>query len=121
MFDLVCTAISMVGLTFVNVSIYQMMRGAAIVFVALLKEFFLGDSLKKYQWIGITWNVLSIILVGLTAILAPQSDSSTTGSPILGILMILFAAFIGALQFSFEGMQWRVFSNMNAFLLVPNI
>jgi hypothetical protein len=37
MFDLCCSALSMYGLTFVNVSVYQMLRGGAIVFVALLK------------------------------------------------------------------------------------
>ena len=41
-FDLSATFLSMCGLNYVNVSIYQMLRGAAIVFVAILKEFFLG-------------------------------------------------------------------------------
>ena len=41
LFDLVATALCMYGLLYVNVSIYQMLRGAAIIFVALLKQFYL--------------------------------------------------------------------------------
>lgn len=50
MFDLVATALCMYGLLYVNVSIYQMLRGSAIIFVAILKQFALGDKLYKFQW-----------------------------------------------------------------------
>jgi len=102
LFDLVCTIFGMCGLMFVNVSIYQMMRGAAIVFVALLKEFFLGDKLKKYHWVGIFWNFVSIVLVGATAVLAPAASASTSSNSILGISLILLAALMGSLQYAFE-------------------
>ncbi len=36
-------------------------------FVALLKQFVLGDRLKKYMWVGIFWNVVSIFLIGQCA------------------------------------------------------
>lgn len=102
LFDLVCTVLGMCGLMFVNVSIYQMMRGGAIVFVAVLKEFFLGDKLKRYHWVGIFWNVVSIVLVGATAVLQPAASASTSSNSILGIAMILLAALMGALQYAFE-------------------
>jgi drug/metabolite transporter (DMT)-like permease len=50
MFDLVATALCMYGLLYVNVSVYQMLRGSAIIFVAILKHFALGDKLYKFQW-----------------------------------------------------------------------
>lgn len=85
LFDLAATALAMFGLMHVNVSIYQMLRGGSIVFVALLKHFMLGDKLKTFMWAGVFWNVVSIILVGLTAYLAASGgggggDASDTSS-----------------------------------------
>ena len=51
-FDLVATGLSMMGLVYVEVSVSQMLRGAAIVFVAFLKHFALKDKLKPYMWMG---------------------------------------------------------------------
>ena len=69
MFDLTATACCMFGLRYVDVSIYQMLRGGSIVFVALLKHFALKDKLKKFMWIGVVWNVVAICLVGYVALL----------------------------------------------------
>lgn len=109
MFDLVATALCMFGLRYVNVSIYQMLRGGAIVFVAILKQFVLGDKLKKFMWIGVFWNVLSIVLVGLTAMLSLNSDdgsssgsSSQYSNPMVGIMLILCGALVQSLQYAFE-------------------
>ena len=108
-FDLCSTFLSMCGLNYVNVSIYQMLRGAAIVFVAILKQFFLHDALSNFQWIGIFWNVVAIFLVGGVAMITPQgagsgSDDSVSESndPGLGIALILAAALVGAFQYAFE-------------------
>ena len=108
LFDLIATALCMFGLLYVDVSIYQMLRGGAIVFVAILKHTVLGDKLKKFMWVGVGWNVLSIILVGLTAMLsasssAPSSASSVDGaaparSPLVGVVLILLGALVQSLQ-----------------------
>ena len=107
-FDLTATFLSMCGLNYVNVSIYQMLRGAAIVFVAILKQFFLNDPLNNYQWIGIFWNVVAILLVGGVAMVTPQGASgsddaaSQNDDPGLGIALILLSALVGAFQYAFE-------------------
>jgi len=64
LFDLIATALCMFGLRYVDVSIYQMLRGGSIVFVALLKQFYLMDKLKRFMWVGVLWNVVSICFVG---------------------------------------------------------
>jgi drug/metabolite transporter (DMT)-like permease len=79
-FDLVATCLCMYGLLFVSVSVYQMLRGSAIVFVAILKTVVLKDSLKRFQWVGIGLNVASIVLVGLTAMLIEQSEASASSA-----------------------------------------
>jgi drug/metabolite transporter (DMT)-like permease len=75
------------------------------VFVALLKQFVLGDALKKYMWVGIFWNVVSIILVGITAVLSISSgegEDGEAGNPLLGICLILGGALVQSLQYAFE-------------------
>ena len=98
LFDLAATALCMFGLTRVAVSVYQMLRGAAIVFVAILKHFVLKDKLAKYMWVGVGLNVVSIVLVGATA----QSADSGQGDPLVGVALILAGAFVQSLQYAFE-------------------
>ncbi|CAE7689493.1 SLC35F6, partial [Symbiodinium microadriaticum] len=103
LFDLVATALCMYGLRYVNVSIYQMLRGAAIVFVALLKQFVLKDTLRSFMWIGVFWNVVSIVLVGVTAMFSsPESDDQAENKPLVGVILILAGALVQSLQYAFE-------------------
>jgi hypothetical protein len=92
---------------YIGVSIYQMLRGGAIIFVALLKHYMLKDKLKKFMWVGVFWNVVAIILVGATAIFSPSGDGSgaTEGypsNPALGVSLVLAGAFVQSLQYAFE-------------------
>lgn len=97
-FDLTATALAMFGLTYITVSIYQMLRGGAIVFVAILKHFALGDKLAPFMWVGVALNVVSIVMVGLTAQGGPASDKN----PLIGVGLILCGALVQALQYAFE-------------------
>jgi hypothetical protein len=90
--------------------------GSAIVFVAILKQFVLKDVLKRYMWVGIALNVLSIVLVGFTAMMidaasAPAAAEAAAaagepvaagGSAMLGVVLILLGAFVQSLQYVFE-------------------
>ena len=111
LFDLVATALCMFGLRHVSVSVYQMLRGGAIVFVALLKQFILGDKLKKFMWVGVGWNVVSIILVGAVAMYSSMNLKVVEGAPpqtadeqdpLFGVFLILMGAFVQSLQYAFE-------------------
>lgn len=103
LFDLVATALCMYGLLYVNVSIYQMLRGAAIIFVALLKQFVLKDTLRSYMWVGVFWNVVSIVLVGATAMFSsPESEDPNQNKPLTGVILILLGALVQSLQYAFE-------------------
>lgn len=70
----------------------------------------LHHPLARYQWIGIAFNVLSIVLVGMTALLSQsnsesiegRSDSRYSNSPLTGVILILCGAFVQALQYAFE-------------------
>lgn len=89
--------------------------GSAIVFVAILKQFVLKDVLKRYMWVGIALNVLSIVMVGFTAMMidaatapsaaevaADPAGAAAGGSAMLGVVLILLGAFVQSLQYVFE-------------------
>lgn len=102
-FDLAATALCMMGLRYLDVSIYQLLRGSGIIFVALMKQHVLGDRLYKFQWMGVFWNVVSVFLVGSTAILNSSDDEERDASEaLLGVLLVMMGAFVQALQFVFE-------------------
>jgi drug/metabolite transporter (DMT)-like permease len=104
-FDLAATAFCMMGLRYIDVSIYLLLRGSGIIFVALMKQHVLGDALYLYQWMGVFWNVIAVILVGTVAILnshTEQSHMQSPGEALLGVTLILVGAFVQALQFVFE-------------------
>jgi hypothetical protein len=80
-----------------------MLRGAAIIFVALLKQFVLKDRLRSYMWIGVFWNVVSIVLVGATAMFSsPESEDAALNKPLTGVTLILLGALVQSLQYAFE-------------------
>lgn len=65
-FDLAATILMNVGLLSVTASVYQMMRGAEMLFAALFAILFLQRHLNKYHYLGILCCVVSAIprLVG---------------------------------------------------------
>ena len=99
LFDLAATALCMFGLTYIAVSVYQMLRGAAIVFVAILKHFVIKDKLSGFMWVGVALNVVSILLVGATA---SSSGGPEGKDPLVGVGLILAGAFVQSLQYAFE-------------------
>jgi len=107
LFDLIATALCMMGLRYIPVSIYQLLRGSGIIFVAIMKQTFLGDKLHAFQWVGILFNVVSVFMVGSTAILAgggddSDGDDSSNSSALIGVAFVLLGAFVQALQYVFE-------------------
>jgi drug/metabolite transporter (DMT)-like permease len=102
-FDLGATALCMMGLRYLDVSIYQLLRGSGIIFVALMKQNVLGDRLYRFQWVGVFWNVVSVCLVGATAILNSSEDDEIDSTKALaGVILVMSGAFVQALQFVFE-------------------
>jgi hypothetical protein len=111
LFDLAATALCMMGLRYLDVSVYQLLRGSGIIFVALMKQHVLKHALYTFQWIGVGWNVVAVALVGAAAIWNASDDSQSTsataaqyngGQALLGILLVMAGAFVQALQFVFE-------------------
>lgn len=60
-FDLVATVLMNIGLLSVTASVYQMMRGAEMLFAAAFALIFLKRNLNKFHYGGILCCVVSIL------------------------------------------------------------
>jgi drug/metabolite transporter (DMT)-like permease len=87
--DIAGTTLMNVGLLFVAASIYQMTRGALVLFVGLFSVLFLKRKLWLYQWLALVLAVVGVGIVGLAgalfkddkAVAAPDASSLATSSP----------------------------------------
>jgi drug/metabolite transporter (DMT)-like permease len=81
--DIAGTTLMNVGLLFVAASIYQMTRGALVLFVGLFSVLFLKRYLKLYKWFALIVVVSGVAVVGLAG--AIEKDHKAVPSSILGI------------------------------------
>lgn len=130
--DITGTTLMNVGLLFVAASIYQMTRGALVLFVGLFSFIFLHRKIYLYQWSALSIVVLGVAVVGLAGAIAPNpqaqpepgsvvhaglsfaratvEDITVTARSaealwtIIGVLMIALAQIFTATQFVLE--EW---------------
>ena len=70
--DITGTTLMNVGLLFVAASIYQMTRGALVLFVGLFSVLFLHRKLYLFHWSALFIVVLGVAIVGLAGAIAPN-------------------------------------------------
>ncbi|KAH8993267.1 hypothetical protein EDB86DRAFT_3235009 [Lactarius hatsudake] len=126
--DLTGTTLMNVGLLYTPVSIYQMTRGALVLFVGILSVLFLRRKLHLYQWLSLVTVMAGVSLVGFSGSLVKDTLRSTalsfvnvldpmtpTDLPangtvedaeaakvVIGVFFILFAQIFTATQFVVE-------------------
>ncbi|KAL7633135.1 UNVERIFIED_CONTAM: hypothetical protein RMT77_016505 [Armadillidium vulgare] len=102
--DMTATSTMYLGLTLTYASSFQMLRGAVIVFTGLLSVAFLGRRLKNFQWVGIFFVIVGLVVVGVSDFLsgAGESEMYTTNGIITGDLLIIAAQVITACQMVIE-------------------
>lgn len=123
--DLTGTTLMNVGLLYTPVSIYQMTRGALVLFVAFLSVAFLRRRLWLYQWISLIIVMGGVGLVGLSGSLikdvvkeslvlfrmlpsvrelSPTEDTDLPEATrvVIGVFLIVFAQIFTATQFVVE-------------------
>ena len=92
--DIAGTTLMNVGLLFVAASIYQMTRGALVLFVGLFSVLFLKRKLYLYHWFSLFIVVIGVGLVGLAgAIFSGDKNPHTLPDDKAGLLRI--AALLG--------------------------
>ncbi|CAK0780911.1 hypothetical protein CVIRNUC_005219 [Coccomyxa viridis] len=102
-FDLTATLLMSIGLLYVTASVYQMLRGAEILFSAIFAVTFLKRPLNKLHYGGIAGCLAGICLVGASSLLSPGSGgSSQAGMVLLGMALIVVAQAVQAAQVTME-------------------
>ncbi|KAK6063462.1 integral membrane protein [Seiridium cupressi] len=119
--DICGTTLMNVGLLMVAASIYQMTRGALVLFVGLFSVTFLRRKLHAFQWVSLVGVVFGVALVGLAGAISPDHKAApeppVAGEPstenpglpdaaraIVGVLLIAGAQIFTATQFVLE--EW---------------
>jgi drug/metabolite transporter (DMT)-like permease len=74
-FDIVATVLMNTGLLSVTASVYQMMRGAEMIFAALLAVTLLQRTLNRLHYGGLAACVGGIAIVGLASVLSGTGGS----------------------------------------------
>lgn len=100
--DLIGTSTMYVGLTLTLASSFQMLRGALIIFTGLLSVAFLNRKLKGYEWLGIAFVIVGLIIVGVSDMLMGKDSSRGVNKMITGDLLIITAQIILATMFVLE-------------------
>jgi len=96
--DLLGTTCAMVGLLYVKVSVYQLVRASTIIFVAVYRVFLLKQKFYAYNWLGVFLNFLAIVIVGGSALFDPTAGSDVPK----GIAVLLVGCAIMASQLVLE-------------------
>ncbi|GMH57685.1 hypothetical protein TL16_g02446 [Triparma laevis f. inornata] len=96
--DLLGTTCAMVGLLYVKVSVYQLVRASTIIFVAIYRVFLLKQKFYGYNWLGVMLNFLAIVVVGGSALVDPTAGSDVPK----GIAVLLLGCAIMASQLVLE-------------------
>lgn len=115
--DILGTTLMNAGLLLVAASIYQMTRGALVLFVGLFSVIFLKRRLHLFQWVSLVGVVLGVAVVGLAGAISPDRQNkdgegaagasevdADTLLAIVGVLMIAGAQVFTATQFVLE--EW---------------
>ncbi|KAI8333932.1 hypothetical protein BC941DRAFT_433376 [Chlamydoabsidia padenii] len=108
MCDLTATTLMNVGLILTSASIYQMLRGAVVIFTGIFSYLFLHRRLRPFEWFSLICVVLGVAIVGLSSVLFPQTRPGATLSSeadwqsFVGVVLVLGAQIFTATQFVVE-------------------
>jgi len=100
--DMTATSTMYIGLNLTYASSFQMLRGALIIFTGLLSVAFLQRKLKAYEWFGILFVILGLVVVGTSDLLSGNQTGKDRNSLITGDLLIITAQIITAAQMVIE-------------------
>jgi len=101
MFDLCGIGMALIGLLLIPASIWQILRGAEIIFAEIISVFLLKEKSLTHKWLGVGVCVLGIAIVGAASV-AGGSAHGDKAEPqnllMFGIGIVLFSQIVQAGQ-----------------------
>lgn len=102
-FDLIATCLMVLGLLYTPASIWMLLRGGGIVFVALMKKYVLHHELKDFMWAGVGVIALGVGCVGYASSLGAAEASAEDGAnAVFGVFITLAGTFVQSVQYVYE-------------------
>ena len=107
-FDLIATVLMVFGLLHINASIWMLLRGGGIVFVALMKNYILKDKLKPSMWAGVGVIGVAVLMVGYSSQIGAKAEKGAAAAKAdatdaaIGVLMTMLGTFVQSVQYTYE-------------------
>lgn len=105
--DLTASTLGNIAMLWLPASVWQMMRGAIIIFSGILSVIFLKRKLRPYKWFGMFIVTSGLACVGLAGLLSPSDDDDDEqvgfkSEFIIGLILVVLAQLIAASQMIIE-------------------
>lgn len=105
-FDILATGLCSMGFLYIPASVWQLLRGAEMVFAAIFAVTCLKRTLYGFNWLGLAFCVVGIVCVGLASVWGDEATAKasegTSGGNIslllLGIALALSGQVVQAAQ-----------------------
>lgn len=112
--DLMATTLGSTGLMFVSASVFQICRGASVVFVAIFTVAFLKRSLNRSKITGVLLVVAALCVIGQASMKGAGAEAkdqetgkSAVAEVVLGMSLIIGAQVFQAVQLVWEEKQMK--------------
>lgn len=79
-FDIIATGLCSMGFLYIPASVWQLLRGAEMVFSAIFAVVFLRRKFLIFHWLGVLMCTLGIVLVGLASVWGSESQPTNASA-----------------------------------------
>lgn len=100
LFDILGSSINSISLSFLPSSIYQMFRGATIIFTCIASIIFLKSKYYRHHFLGIMIVIAGLVIVGINAVLNGKGTSGE--NPGFGIFLVILSQLFSSFLFITE-------------------
>jgi len=103
-FDLFASTLMTFGLIFINVSIFQMLRGSMVIFSAILSIIFLKKKIRSYEWVAISLTITALVMIGVAGVFIPpygeneETTQYSTSQKLFGSMLVILSQLVQAGQ-----------------------
>jgi drug/metabolite transporter (DMT)-like permease len=89
-----------IALTMTSASVYQMLRGSTVLFIAVFSHIFLQRRFFRHEYLGMIIVTSGLLVVGVSASLRKTTQEAS--NPVLGNILVIVGQLIQSIQFVLE-------------------